>query len=186
MLAKLLKKHNSKKTKEKTALLSDVKNEPSFNKENQVVDKKLEKQSSGNLHKQTDKIKKPKKSKNNINCGKSHGEVSFEINPYSSQEFDNEMEKLDRLALINASARFDLLTANQQLLHFKLNKILSSKQSQYQEAKQNGDKPLRVDTADEDVDQEARKQKFQNPVEMIQSQLINMSPLAFSHEDNNF
>jgi hypothetical protein len=67
MLAKLLKKHNNKKNKEKTALLADTKNEASFNKENQIVEKKLEKQNSGNLHKQSDKVKKPKKSKNNIN-----------------------------------------------------------------------------------------------------------------------
>ena len=92
------------------------------------------------------------------------------------------MDRLSKLALINASARFDFLSANQQLLDFQLNKIMNSKFSQYQETNENPDKPLRVDTADDEVDTKKRKSKFQNPVEMIQNRLVSMSPLAFTHD----
>lgn len=37
---------------------------------------------------------------------------------------DEDIIKLDRLQLINASARFELLSANQQLLDFHLNRIV--------------------------------------------------------------
>ena len=40
---------------------------------------------------------------------------------------DEELVKLDRLQLINASARFELLSANQQLLDFHLNRIMNKK-----------------------------------------------------------
>lgn len=59
------------------------------------------------------------------------------------------MDRLSKLSMINASARFDFLSANQQFLDFELNRILNSKHSQYQESNQNPEKPLRVDTADE-------------------------------------
>ena len=40
---------------------------------------------------------------------------------------DDDILKLDRLQLINASARFELLSANQQLLDFHLNRIVHKK-----------------------------------------------------------
>jgi hypothetical protein len=40
---------------------------------------------------------------------------------------DDDIVKLDRLQLINASARFELLSANQQLLDFHLNRIVNQK-----------------------------------------------------------
>ncbi len=48
-------------------------------------------------------------------------QAELELEAYSSFWFDDEMMRLNNLNLINASARYDLLTANQQLIDFKLN-----------------------------------------------------------------
>ena len=40
---------------------------------------------------------------------------------------DEELVKLDHLQLINASARYELLSANQQLLDFHLSRIMNRK-----------------------------------------------------------
>lgn len=40
---------------------------------------------------------------------------------------DDDIRKIDRLQLINASARFELLSANQQLIDFHLNRVMRSK-----------------------------------------------------------
>jgi len=40
---------------------------------------------------------------------------------------DEDIMKIDRLQLINASARYQLLSANQQLLDFHLSRIMQSK-----------------------------------------------------------
>jgi predicted ATPase len=45
----------------------------------------------------------------------------------NQKQKDDDMVKLDRLQLINASARFELLSANQQLLDFHLNRIVNQK-----------------------------------------------------------
>jgi hypothetical protein len=45
----------------------------------------------------------------------------------SSYIKDEELVKLDRLQLINASARFELISANQQLLDFHLSRIMNKK-----------------------------------------------------------
>ena len=37
---------------------------------------------------------------------------------------DDDVRKLERLQLINASARYELVTANQQLLDYHLNRVL--------------------------------------------------------------
>ena len=37
---------------------------------------------------------------------------------------DDDVRKLERLQLINASARYELVTANQQLLDFHLNRVM--------------------------------------------------------------
>lgn len=42
-------------------------------------------------------------------------------------EEDEDIMKIDRLQLINASARHDLLSANQQLLDFQLNRFVNKK-----------------------------------------------------------
>lgn len=39
---------------------------------------------------------------------------------------DEDFMKLDRLQLINASARMELISANQQLLDFHMNRVLNS------------------------------------------------------------
>ena len=39
---------------------------------------------------------------------------------------DEDVRKLDRLQLINASARYELLSANQQLIDFHLNRVMKS------------------------------------------------------------
>ena len=39
---------------------------------------------------------------------------------------DDDIRKITRLQLINASARFELLTANQQLLDFHLNRVMKT------------------------------------------------------------
>ena len=39
---------------------------------------------------------------------------------------DDDVRKLDRLQLINASARYELLSANQQLIDFHLNRVMKS------------------------------------------------------------
>jgi hypothetical protein len=45
----------------------------------------------------------------------------------NQKQKDDDLVKLDRLQLINASARFELLSANQQLLDFHLNRIVNQK-----------------------------------------------------------
>lgn len=40
---------------------------------------------------------------------------------------DDDVRKLERLQLINASARYELVTANQQLLDFHLNRVMQVK-----------------------------------------------------------
>ena len=40
---------------------------------------------------------------------------------------DEDIMKIDRLQLINASARYQLLSANQQLLDFHLSRVIQSK-----------------------------------------------------------
>jgi hypothetical protein len=75
-----LNKYKDKKSKE------DDSYEGIFNKENQGTPKCLEKS-------QKSKFKKPHISE----IGKSHSDISFEINPYNSSEFDNELQNLDRL-----------------------------------------------------------------------------------------
>lgn len=39
---------------------------------------------------------------------------------------DDDVKKIDRLMLINASARYELLSANQQLIDFHLNRVIKS------------------------------------------------------------
>ncbi|CDW78642.1 UNKNOWN [Stylonychia lemnae] len=45
----------------------------------------------------------------------------------NEKNHDEDLGKLDKLQLINASARFELLSANQQLLDFHLNRIVNKK-----------------------------------------------------------
>ena len=40
---------------------------------------------------------------------------------------DDDIRKITRLQLINASARFELLAANQQLIDFHLNRVMNTK-----------------------------------------------------------
>lgn len=40
---------------------------------------------------------------------------------------DDEVKKLDRLMLINASARYELITANSMLIDFHLNRVMRSR-----------------------------------------------------------
>jgi hypothetical protein len=40
---------------------------------------------------------------------------------------DDDVRKLERLSLINASARYELLSANQQLIDFHLNRVMKAK-----------------------------------------------------------
>ena len=49
-----------------------------------------------------------------------------------SEEDDEDIMKIDRLQLINASARHELLTANQQLLDFQLNRFVTKNKNQRQ------------------------------------------------------
>ena len=42
-----------------------------------------------------------------------------------TEENDEDIMKIDRLQLINASARHELLSANQQLLDFQLNRFVN-------------------------------------------------------------
>ena len=46
------------------------------------------------------------------------------VNTLSIQE---DLDKIEKLSLINASARFELLSANQQLLDFQLNRYIKFK-----------------------------------------------------------
>ena len=39
---------------------------------------------------------------------------------------DDDIRKITRLQLINASARFELLSANQQLIDFHLNRVMTT------------------------------------------------------------
>ena len=48
---------------------------------------------------------------------------------------DDDIEKIDRLQLINASARYQLLSANQQLLDFHLSRIIKSKEKKKTQTK---------------------------------------------------
>jgi hypothetical protein len=40
---------------------------------------------------------------------------------------DDEVKKLDRLMLINASARYELITANSMLIDFHLNRVMRAR-----------------------------------------------------------
>lgn len=65
----------------------------------------------------------------NVNTGKAAlgvTELPNIIVPHKIHH-DDDIVKLDRLQLINASARFELLSANQQLLDFHLNRIVNNK-----------------------------------------------------------
>ncbi|CAI2359136.1 unnamed protein product [Moneuplotes crassus] len=184
MLERLLNKHKKaerlKSNNTHSTVMSRPKEDPMFgldlkedhvmNKENRKFDKKNRNKSNA-IAKNPDAATKLKKIKGMISCNRSHEDML-------SGHVDEEIEKLDRLALINASARFDLLSANKQLLSFKLNNIIKNKDSQYQENQKNGGRPLRVDTADGDVNAEQRKQKAQNPVKIIQNSIADVSRLV--------
>ena len=47
--------------------------------------------------------------------------------PLTDLPADDDVRKLERLQLINASARYELLTANQQLIDFHLNRVMQMK-----------------------------------------------------------
>jgi hypothetical protein len=55
--------------------------------------------------------------------------TTFKANVYSVDNplYDEDIQKIDRLQLINASARYQLLSANQQLLDFHLDRIRKNK-----------------------------------------------------------
>ena len=55
--------------------------------------------------------------------------TTFKANTYSIDNplYDEDIQKIDRLQLINASARYQLLSANQQLLDFHLDRIMKNK-----------------------------------------------------------
>lgn len=48
----------------------------------------------------------------------------FKNNDYDHLLDDDDVKKLERLQLINASARYELLSANQQLIDFHLNRVM--------------------------------------------------------------
>lgn len=97
MLAKLLKKHNVSKAKEQ---------EKQVNKENQGTFQKPDRNSPSSMHK---KNETGKHINGAYSCEKSQGDISFENNSFGVPQLDEDMAKLDKLAIINASARFDLL-----------------------------------------------------------------------------
>lgn len=55
--------------------------------------------------------------------------TTFKANTYSIENplYDEDIQKIDRLQLINASARYQLLSANHQLLDFHLDRIMKNK-----------------------------------------------------------
>jgi len=55
--------------------------------------------------------------------------ASFKANIYTIDNplYDEDILKIDRLQLINASARYQLLSANHQLLDFHLGRIMNNK-----------------------------------------------------------
>jgi len=55
---------------------------------------------------------------------KSNGPPTMLIENESDELRDEDMMRLDKLQLINASARYELLSANQQLLDFHMNRII--------------------------------------------------------------
>ena len=70
---------------------------------------------------------------------------------------DDDIQKLERLQLINASARYELLAANQQLIDFHYNRVLFNK---------NKKKKGAIDTITEQVVEEsARKVSFSDKAE---------------------
>ena len=48
---------------------------------------------------------------------------------------DDDIRKIARLQLINASARFELLSANQQLIDFHLNRVMNTMLKKQQQRK---------------------------------------------------
>ena len=70
--------------------------------------------------------------KNSLAHGKHHNHT-YKHQASSSildqQYHDDDLIKLGKLQFINASARFELLSANQQLLDFHLNRIMQKKSS---------------------------------------------------------
>lgn len=55
---------------------------------------------------------------------RAHGQTSGED---ENILLDDEVKKLDRLMLINASARYELITANSMLIDFHLNRVMRTR-----------------------------------------------------------
>ena len=79
---------------------------------------------------------------------------------------DDDVKKLERLQLINASARYELLQANQMLIDFHLNSVMRArtKPKEYKAA---------IITEDEKFSQ------MYNPHLVMQQRLNEMSPMMF-------
>lgn len=79
---------------------------------------------------------------------------------------DDDVKKLERLQLINASARYELLQANQMLIDFHLNSVMRAK-TKPKEHK------AAIITEDENFSQ------MYNPHLVMQQRLNEMSPMMF-------
>ena len=85
---------------------------------------------------------------------------------YSSSGFDNELSRQQNWKLINASARYDLLSAHEQILEFQLNRAIGK--GGLREEKSIRD--LRLDS------QESTRgnQAYENPVQMMKNNTSRM------------
>lgn len=73
-------------------------------------------------------------------------------------DMDDDVRKLERLQLINASARYELMTANQQLIDFHLNRVMKAKARKLKQ--KTGCNDTIIEQLDESYNQSARQIYF--------------------------
>lgn len=106
------------------------------------------------------------------------------LSPFKSNDFDHlldddDVKKLERLQLINASARYELLAANQQLIDFHLNLVMQQPNRKKKDAAEESyvDKKSVLESAATTLYRDERI-KY-DPHLVMQQRLNEMSPLVF-------
>ncbi|CDW71924.1 UNKNOWN [Stylonychia lemnae] len=97
---------------------------------------------------------------------------------------DVEIERLDKLQLINASARYELLSVNQQLLDFHLNRIVNKKFKGKKNLQINGDKAVHSLNKSSIQIQQLEKTPKENDIDERNSDAYN-SELSLSFQESS-
>ena len=78
----------------------------------------------------------------------------------NDSDFEDDLKRVCDLKMINASARYELIQANQQLMNFKVQNAMKQPNLSTNEAIQ-----FRLDSQES-----SKKRKYQNPVKILQKQ----------------